>query len=143
CRKGCREHKVLPSLRKQFKNALNLRTETQIEHFIHFIYHQFLNILELQETCKGQIEQSAGRSHQDVKAIEHHLLLRVDVGAAIHSSNSHRHVSGESVDLFHYLHHQFAGGNNDEEARVVLLREFHHAQQRQQIGDGLACARLR
>ncbi len=77
-----REQQVLPPLRQDGENALDVADETHVEHAVGFVQHQDLDVAQVHRALAHVVEQAAGRGDEDVDATLELRDLRMDADAA-------------------------------------------------------------
>ncbi len=112
-RKGRREKQVLPLLRQQLQNALQLVGKTQIKQTVGLIQHQRFDLANAQSIVIEQIKQAPRRGHHNVRAAAQAQHLRINRHPAKHDGNLHRprQVRGQSQNLLANLGTQLARGH--------------------------------
>ena len=77
-----REQQVLPALRQQREDALDVADEAHVEHPVRLVEHEDLDVAQVDGALALVVEQAAGRGDEDVDAALELRDLRVDADAA-------------------------------------------------------------
>ena len=141
-----REHQRLPVGRKLGDDLSDVVNEAHVEHAVGFIEHETLDLAETKRIALNEIEQPAGRSDQNVDAVEQ----RADLLSHRHTADRERRAEPEmaaiSAEAVEDLTGQFARRAQHQDAAALA-----HArpwiggelmQDRQRKGRGLAGAGL-
>ena len=86
------------------------------------------------------IEQTPGRSDDDIDAAPERVLLRTHADAAEDRRRGHRRVNGKVRQVLEDLRRQLARRRQDQRARGPARSADELIENRQQEGDGLAAA---
>ena len=120
--------------------------EAHVEHAVGFVEHQDLDVREVDVVLLLQVEQAAGRGHQDVDAAADAVDLRVLAHAAEDHGGAELQVLAVGLHGFFHLGGEFArGGEHQGADGAGLLRRAaaEQLQHGQGEGGGLAGAGLR
>src|SRR5262249_10269003 len=148
--KRSRKQQILPTLRQQREDALDIRHETHVQHAIGLVQHQEFDMGQIDGLLVQVIEQSRGSRHQDLHSRVQRLHLRIDIHTAIHDRGAQRkvlavyahaflHLRGELARRREYQHAYWMARRR--QAGIGLGRE--ELQQRQREPGGFAGPRLR
>ncbi len=89
-------------------------TKAEIQHFVHFVDHQLLDILGFQGAVHDKVDQPPRRGHDDVGPVAQFSHLAFDVLTAVNANYFDARVGRQLLNRFHNLHHKFAGGHQDQ-----------------------------
>ena len=63
--------------------------EAHVEHLVGFVEHDVLQCAQVHLTALHEVDESAGRGHDDLRTVTQFVHLRHDAGAAIHRDDVH------------------------------------------------------
>jgi len=143
---GGGEQQRLTLARQGGINRLQLFGKAQVEHAVGFVEHQCLYLIELHRILAEQVEQSAGRGHQQVDATAQAHHLRVDADPAVNGIGAQWQVFGIFAHVVVHLLGQLAGRyqhqRTDRVTGNLLTFQGKALQHRQGETGGLASAGL-
>ena len=119
---GSREQQTLLFLGHQGENFLYVMDETHVEHAVSFVQDQYFHRGKIQKTLLLQIQQTAGRGHQEINT----ALDAVDLG--VHADTAKDHGGTEIqvftvlADRFLDLRGQFACGGQHQSAHALAAK---------------------
>ncbi len=147
-RESCREQQVLTTVGQKRQHAGELVGETFVEKAIRLVEHQSADFGQAHGVVIGEIEQSARRGHDDIRAASQRHHLRIDRDTAEHREHLDRlrQVPTEAAERFAHLHRELRVGaiTRPLDATIVRRRTAQQSlQHRQGVRRGLAGARLR
>ena len=91
--------------------------EPHVKHRIRFVQDQKLDPLQRQQVLVAQVEQAAGRGHQDVDPLSQLGHLTVLAYAAKNQRRAHLDEFGVGLDVVVNLRCELAGGGQDQHPR--------------------------
>ena len=141
-----REHQVLPLARQGGDDAADGLDETHVEHAVRLVEHEDLADVEVRTALRHQIEQAAGRRHDDVRVAAQRLHLRSLADAAEYDRALRGNVDAVVGEVVRDLGRQLARRREHQRARSPALpaRLARQAvEDRQSEGGGLAGSGLR
>ncbi len=143
---GRREEQVLPFLRQHAGDLADGMDEAEVEHLVHFIEDENLDLGEAQGLALDEIDEAARCRHENVNAVAKVLDLAANADAAEDHEALEPHVLAIGAEAVMDLGREFAGGREDEHARRARCGLSGIAGQalddRQGKGSGLAGAGL-
>jgi hypothetical protein len=121
-RHGRREQHRLPFGGDLTQDALDVREEAEVEHFVGLVEHQHRQAAELQVALLGEVEQAAGRADDDVDALLQRLDLRLVRPATVDRGDcqlaiADLEVLGRDRQVAEHLQAEFASRDDHESAR--------------------------
>ena len=116
-RVGGGEQQVLALRRQQLDDLADVVDEAHVEHAIGFIEHQHLHLGEIHAALLREVEQPAGRRHQDVAAAAQGGDLRIDAHAAEHLVGAQLHVLAVVARALGHLRGELAGRRQHQRTR--------------------------
>ena len=125
------------------KNGVDAFRETHVEHLVGLVEHHVFNGVELGHAALHEVDEAAGRCHDDLHAALEGADLRVERRAAVDS----QHVQSLDVarivfEVLADLEAQFAGGTEDNGLRALVLG-IYFLQNGQAVGGRFSRAGLR
>jgi hypothetical protein len=145
-RHGRREEQRLP-LDRQFGDDLpDVVDEAHVQHAVGLVEYEELDLAELQSVALHEIEQAAGRGHQNFDALHDRADLAAHRHAADRQRRGQANVAAIGVEAVEDLSGKFAGRAQHQHAAGLGLRLDavlqDPVQDRQREGCGLAGAGL-
>ena len=140
-RHGGGEEERLPALpRAQVDDFTDDGQEAHVQHAVHFIQHQRLDLSEAHRAAVEVVHQAAGRGDDDVRALVQLFRLLAVAQAAVQQGHFQPGEFAVFGKGFRHLVRQFAGGFQHQ--YLGLAHRLYLGQQRQGEGRGLARSRL-
>ena len=123
CGMVAEKNSVCRSLRQHGDDALDVVDEAHVEHAVGFVEHEHLDLVETQRALVDEIEQAAGRGHQDFDAARQRTDLLVDRHAADGERDGERaDVPAIGAEAVGDLAGQFARRREHQHAAGFLAR---------------------
>lgn len=117
---GEEEHAALGAAGAQ--DELDIFDEAHVKHFVGLVEYHEADGIEFQFLAFDEVDDAAGRSHDDVRAFLQFAHLLADGGAAVDSRDPDAFAAFIGFDLFGDLEGQFAGRRQDEGLYRLLVR---------------------
>ena len=128
---------------KRVHDAADARPKAHVEHAVGLVEHEDLHVGEAHVVVLHEVEQAAGRSHQQVAAGVELLDLFLELGAAHDDDGALAGLCADDLDDVVDLRGELAGRRDHEGVRALALGAGDPLQRGQREGRGLARARLR
>ena len=116
--------------REQRDDLLDIRQEAHVEHPVGLVEDEDLDLAEVGDLLADEVEQPAGRRHEDLDAATEGLDLGIHRDPAVHDRRAQRDGPAVGLDARIDLHRELAGRDQDQdpdgmpgrrEARVRLV----------------------
>ena len=145
-RKSGREQQRLAARGKRGEHGVQLARKAEVEHPVRFVQHQRLQLIELDRVLAVQVEQAAGRGHQQIESLAQFHHLRIDADAAVSDVGAQRQAGAIRCKALVHLFGQLPGWHQHQRAHRVgadlLGLHGEVLQDRQREASGLASAGL-
>ena len=139
----CREQSDLTFLGRLREYPGDIVDEAHAQHFVGFVEHDRLQLVELQRAAFHVIDHASRRADNDVHSLTEIANLRVEVRAAVDRRTAEAvEPSAVTLERFLHLQSQFAGRCEHEHLRQ-FLRQVKPREQRQSKRRRLTRASLR
>ncbi len=113
----------LTARRHGFEDDFQVIHETQLEHFVCFVEHQELHGRQQRTVTAEVIDQTARRSHDDLRALTDGLELRPHGRTAVDGNNADsRHLLGIGFECGGNLQRQLAGRRENQHLHFATGR---------------------
>ncbi len=124
------------------EDLLDVIAEADVEHTVHFIEHDPLNVVEVNLPAAVQVHDAAGRADEDVGAALDGFFLGAHGFAADDAGDLDGRVAAELFHLRGDLGGQFAGGREDQRLHGHVFVRFMQDGQAERRGLARAGASL-
>ena len=125
------------------EQLLDVGEEAEVEHLVGLVEHHLAHVAEVEEALAGEVEQTAGRADDDLRAGLELLDLALVGLAAVDGDDVGGAVLGRLREVFEDLHAQLAGGDDDERLHAGLRVETEALDDGEAEAEGLAGSGLR
>ena len=105
------------------EQGLDVGQEAQVEHLVGFVEDDGFDAGQVQVALAQQVDEAAGRAHDDVGATLEGLDLGLEGDAAVDFDDAGRQVPGSLAQILGDLLGEFAGRQDDEGLRLVRVEE--------------------
>ena len=120
-REGGGKEQRLAVGRQQRDDAFHIAEESHVEHAVHLIEHEELDLGEVHGALLDEIEQAAGCGHQHVHTAAHRGDLGILAYATVDQRLAETDVSAIGGEAFPYLAGELAGRCQHQRAAAAWL----------------------
>ena len=138
---GRRKERKLIVLRRVPEEGLDILDEAELQHLVSFVENNLVHAAEGECPAPHMVEQSSGRTDDELRMPAEFLLLPLDVRAAVDERRANAERRGKRLRDACDLYCQLAGRSDDERLHHCTLR-FDFFQYGQEKGERLACTCL-
>jgi len=124
------------------EDLLHLGREAHVQHAVGLVEDEHLDLVEQDVLVLDEVDEAAGRGHQDVDALAQRLALGVEAHAAVDGLDAAAHHLRERGDDLAHLVGELTGGHEHQAGGPVGLGLAHPLDDGQAEGEGLARPRL-
>ena len=127
----CAEEPRALGLRGVLQDLGEVLLETHVQHFVRFVQHHHVHGGKVQHGTADQVQQTAGRSHNDLRTALDVADLIADAGTAIHRHDAGAFQIGRiALQILADLHTEFAGRCQHQglDGAVLRIQELQHGQ---------------